>query len=207
MPHGIAGWPRPLCAQPDRHDADHWQEIRSTLGSNVADLLSNRLTVRQVMTTATPLASPNTSVRALKSMLAARPLQNVAICDHAGHLLGIVSDLDLRRRGTCAADVMTREPYTAPPGARLDAAVTLMLDNHIGCLPIVDKGQLCGMLTAGDLTVALDCVLQAIRELTVAKTGLSSDTQTFQIQETRRFPPIPAGLVEPPDTMSSSAAT
>lgn len=197
-------WPGTSCARLHRHDADSWQAIRATLGTNVSDLVGNRLTVRQVMSPTTPLGSPGTSIRALKNMLALRPQSLVAICDSTGRLLGVVDDADLRRRGgKCAADVMTCEPYTAPPGARLDAAVTLMLDHQLHCLPIVEDGVLRGMLTIGDLMVALDCVLQAIREVSTTSVAHNTDTQTFHAQGTRRIPPAPTGQHEPPDTIQS----
>jgi CBS domain-containing protein len=200
----LENWPRPMCSLTHRHDANVWQAIRASLGANAAELLGNRLTVRQVMSATTPLASPNTSIRALKSMLAARPMSLVAICDANGHLSGVVGEVDLRRRrGTCAADVMTRDPYTAPPGARLDAAVSLMLDNQLHSLPIVENGLLRGMLTTADLMTALDCVLQAIREVSTAGVSHNTDTQTRRNQETKRFPPAPARQDEPPDTMTA----
>jgi CBS domain-containing protein len=199
-------WPRPFRSLPNRQQADGWQAIRAALGASAAELLSNRLTVRHVMSTATPRAAPNTAVRALKRMLAARPMSLVAICDPLGQLLGVVGEVDIRRRrGTCAADVMTRDPYAAPPGARLDAAVTLMLDHQIHCLPIVENGLLCGMLTTADLMITLDCLLQAIREVSTAGVSLHTDTQSIHNQGTKRFPPAPASQNEPPDTMASPA--
>ena len=52
-----------------------------------------------------------------------------------------------------------------------------MLDNQIHCLPIVENGAARGMLTTGDLMIALDCVLQAIRELSTAGVSRNTDTQ------------------------------
>jgi CBS domain-containing protein len=205
LSRGVENWPRPVCALPHRQHADQWQSVRAALGANIAELLGNRLTVRQVMTTTAPLASPKTSIRALKSMLAARPLMPVAICNSSGMLLGIVSEADLRRRGHCAADIMTRDPYTAPPGARLDAAVTLMLDNQVHCLPIVEDGMLRGMLTADDLMVALDCLLQAMRDLATTGVSHGADTQIVSNQGTKRFPPTSTRQGESPDTMTAPA--
>jgi CBS domain-containing protein len=199
----VENWPRPYCAHPNRHHADGWQTVRAALGASQAELLGNRLTVRQVMSTITPLAMPKTSARALKRMLANKPMMLVAICDPLGRLLGVVGNSDLQRRpGACAAELMMRDPYTAPPGARLDAAVSLMLDNQLYCLPIVENGQLRGMLTAADLMVALDCLLQAIRDLSTGGASLSTDTQTIYNQDTKRFADTSAQSDEPPDTIT-----
>jgi len=199
----VENWPRPLGSHPDRHHADGWQEVRASLGASAAELLGNRLTVRQVMSTTTPLATPKTSVHALKRMLANKPMMLVAICDPLGRLLGVVGNSDLqRRRGSCAAELMTRDPYTAPPGARIDAAVSMMLDNQIHCLPIVENGQLRGMLTSADLMIAMDCLLQAIRDLSTGGTTRATDTQTIYNQDTKRFPDTSARPNEPPDTIT-----
>ncbi len=103
---------------------------------------------------------------------------------------------------TRAAELMTRDPYTAPPGARIDAAVSMMLDNQIHCLPIVENGQLRGMLTSADLMIALDCLLQAIRDLSTGGTTRATDTQTIYNQDTKRFPDTSARPNEPPDTIT-----
>lgn len=204
--HGRDGWPRPHDALDHRHDADQWQRIRVALGVSATELLGNRLTVRHVMKPTTTLASPTTSLRALKNMLSARPLSLVSICDPAGRLLGVVGAVDVRtRRGSCAADVMTTDPFTAPPGARLDAAVTLMLDNRIHALPIVEDGVLRGMLTTSDLMTTLDCILQAIREVSSASVSHNTDTKTMHNQDTHRFPPAAPKPLDPPDTMTAPA--
>lgn len=51
-----------------------------------------------------------------------------------------------------ASDVMSRGPITATADMRLRAALRLMLNNHIGGLPVLDKiGTLIGIVSEGDL--------------------------------------------------------
>jgi acetoin utilization protein AcuB len=99
-----------------------------------------------------------------------------------GHLVGIVTDRDLRdafpsvfelaeakgrhRRspGTDPAaipveDVMTRDVLTLAPAAFIADAARLMRRQRIGAIPIVDGGRLVGILTRSD-------VLDALVELT-----------------------------------------
>jgi CBS domain-containing protein len=50
-----------------------------------------------------------------------------------------------------AADVMTPDVICATPETPLPELVRLMLDHHIGALPIVDDGAVVGIVTEGDL--------------------------------------------------------
>lgn len=80
-------------------------------------------------------------------------------------LVGLVSQRDLFRAGIESAvggseaarvegvrlrDVMNREVVTAHPDADLAVAVEMMLQQRIGCLPVVEEGRLVGLLSETD---------------------------------------------------------
>jgi CBS domain-containing protein len=48
-------------------------------------------------------------------------------------------------------DIMTPDPVTVPPTMSVTEAARLMIDRHIGALPVVDEGKLVGLVTEGDL--------------------------------------------------------
>jgi CBS domain-containing protein len=48
-------------------------------------------------------------------------------------------------------DIMTPEPVTVSSAMTVTAAARLMVDGHIGALPVVDDGELTGLVTEGDL--------------------------------------------------------
>ena len=53
--------------------------------------------------------------------------------------------------------IMTREPVCARPDLRLGALARLMIDHHIGCVPIVDeRGRPHGIVTKFDLVEQLE---------------------------------------------------
>jgi CBS domain-containing protein len=52
-------------------------------------------------------------------------------------------------------DVMTREPVTTTPDARLAEAAAQMFEHRIGCLPVVKGGCLVGLSTEADALAAL----------------------------------------------------
>lgn len=79
------------------------------------------------------------------------------VLNDEGALLGVVSRRDLDRalrHGLGANRVtgfMSREVISAPPTATLSQLEALVLDNNIGRIPIVDDGQLVGIVTRTDL--------------------------------------------------------
>ncbi|MHC5210637.1 MAG: CBS domain-containing protein [Planctomycetota bacterium] len=85
-----------------------------------------------------------------------------------GRLAGIISDRDLRaaagagigpERGV--AQEMTRDVITVAPDAPLSRAAELMDDGRIGALPVVEDGQLVGILT---LTDVVDHCINTLRD-------------------------------------------
>jgi len=96
-------------------------------------------------------------------------IRHLPVVDSDGQLTGLVTDRDMRfyishRLGTIMENnsdretlrhhlhvIMVRRPITGRPDMPIDEAARLMVDNHIGCLPVVDtKNLLLGIVTAGD---------------------------------------------------------
>ena len=78
-----------------------------------------------------------------------------------GRLVGLLTHRDLTRfrgpddapelnRWTRAGWVMTREVRTIEPERGLIEAGEIMLEDKYGCLPVVEKGQIVGILTEAD---------------------------------------------------------
>lgn len=88
-------------------------------------------------------------------------IRHLPVVDDAKKLLGLVTHRDLlrvfadRTRDAAmtirAGDVMTIEVATVAPDTRLKDALTVMIDNKYGCLPVVDDGVLVGIITEHDL--------------------------------------------------------
>lgn len=73
-------------------------------------------------------------------------------------VVGVLSDRDLGgargarlREGRQVADLMTLNVVTATPTTTVREAANLMRGRSIGCLPVVDKGSLRGIITVTDL--------------------------------------------------------
>jgi CBS domain-containing protein len=52
---------------------------------------------------------------------------------------------------------------TTPPEALLAGAAALMFERRIGCLPVVSRGELIGIITDRDVLKGLAATLPAIR--------------------------------------------
>jgi CBS domain-containing protein len=83
--------------------------------------------------------------------------------DRQGPMVGIVTERDIlracaARRGTLdsirVADVMTTEVITGAPHDPVENAMGLMTGNRVRHLPVLDDGQLVGMISIGDVVKA-----------------------------------------------------
>ena len=107
-------------------------------------------------------AGPADSLKQVVIAMTHYPLGAACVVDEAGKLAGLITDGDLRRalqdhddiRGLTAADVMTSNPISIGPEARLSDALTVMEDrpSQISVLPVVDAGGAClGLLRLHDI--------------------------------------------------------
>jgi CBS domain-containing protein len=80
-------------------------------------------------------------------------VRHLPVVDDRGKLVGIVSDRDLVRTAAKrkVSDVMSRDVVTTRPETPAHVAASLMLDNRIGSVPVVnDGGDLVGVVTVTD---------------------------------------------------------
>lgn len=86
-----------------------------------------------------------------------------------GRLVGIVTDRDLRQHvgyleRTKINAVMTEQPRTVTPTTTLEEAASLLLKHKIGALPVIQEGQLVGIITTSDILQAFLDVMGASEE-------------------------------------------
>ena len=124
--------------------------------------------VRDLMTERVFTLGPSDSLVALEDLMDARKVRHVPIVDREGDLVGLVSHRDLARgalgrldelpisverdvlRARRVREIMTTEPQTVDPDTPLSEAASLLLENKIGCLPVVEGLHLVGILTEAD---------------------------------------------------------
>ena len=88
---------------------------------------------------AVPLASDATEMREVLLLMTRKGFGVAGIVNRSCHLVGIITDGDLRRHMDCllssrAADVMTPDPVTIAPDSLAEHAVAVMNEEKITCL-------------------------------------------------------------------------
>lgn len=83
-----------------------------------------------------------------------------------GKLVGILTERDIRNHwgyldSTRVDAAMTADPVTITPRISAEDAARLMLEHKIGGLPVVDNGELVGVVSTSDILRAFLCVVQA----------------------------------------------
>jgi acetoin utilization protein AcuB len=130
--------------------------------------------VADVMTREIVTLTPEQTLRDAIELLRRVQIRHLPVVD-GRRLLGIVTDRDVKRATPSVltgidkdaydnslitikvGQLMTREPITVPGRSSLKTAVEIFLQKRVGALPVVDDGQLVGILTDSDvLRVAYD---------------------------------------------------
>ncbi len=122
-------------------------------------------TVGQFMATDLFTLRPDDLVDLAASVMDWRHIRHVPVDDEQGTLVGLVTHRALLRllsRGTptqktdplTVREIMKTDPVTVSSTTPTLEAMELMRRNKVGCLPIVDDGQLVGIVTSYDFLAA-----------------------------------------------------
>lgn len=122
---------------------------------------------RDVMTSPAITVHAETPAQAAAALLVAHGFTAAPVLDAGERLIGIVTEADLVRgrvlpegwgRGRheehgepLVGAVMTQVPLAVRPEDDLADVVSLMLEGHVRSVPIVDDGELVGILTRRDV--------------------------------------------------------
>ena len=142
-----------------------------------SDWIDNYKTVEQFMAVDLFTVRPEDILDLAASLMHWRHVRHVPVEDDAGHLIGIVSHRDLIEllaSGKLAAtpmlvvrDIMKTDLVTVTPETPTLAALHLMRERDIGCLPVLKDGRLVGIVTAYDfLTVSAKLFEERLAEVT-----------------------------------------
>ena len=100
---------------------------------------------------------------------------SLPVCDGQRRLRGVVTDRDIVTRcvavgedpaETPVSKIMTRGVRTVAPEDELDHAVRVMGEEQIRRLPVVEDGQLVGVVSLCDMARAKSCAMEAGAALT-----------------------------------------
>ena len=115
--------------------------------------------VRDVMTQATVTETPSDTLRAAAERMWRQQTGSLLICEQR-RITGIITERDLLRAVALGADpgtstvdeAMTTEVLTVPPDMPLHEAAREMAARWIRHLPVVQDGELLGVISMRDIT-------------------------------------------------------
>jgi len=125
---------------------------------------------------------PEDNLQIVNQIMFENQIRHLPVIDRDdGSLVGVISHRDLVRHGLFATDelpayaeddllaktkvnfVMIRDVETIDMDTDIQDAATILLENKFGCLPVMESGQLTGILTEADF---VRFVLQQAPEMT-----------------------------------------
>jgi acetoin utilization protein AcuB len=130
-----------------------------------------------VMKTKLVTATPDTPILKAREIMDSHNIAHLPVTDGKAHLLGIITDRDLKQAWASSAstlsvyeltyvlqklsveNVMVKKVITATPDMTIERAARFLHDNRIGALPVVENGKLVGIITTRDLMESLLDVL------------------------------------------------
>lgn len=105
--------------------------------------------IQDFMTRDIVTVQSNASVAEVKNLLAVSDFHRVPILE-GEKLVGIVNWHRLVGEGP-VSQCMVKNPVSAPSDTPVEEAARIMIDNRISALPVVDGGELVGIMTMRDL--------------------------------------------------------
>lgn len=129
------------------------QELRKSASSEVLRTKLGEFKIPEPKST-----SPRTSIREAARQMGRDNVSSLLVIED-GKLLGIVTDRDLRGRVVAAgldidlpvSEIMTRDPRTVSSDSLAFEAMLFMAELAIHHLPIVDEGEVTGIVTTADI--------------------------------------------------------
>lgn len=142
------------------------------------------MTIRDAMTTSVLTVRPDTPLKDVARRLIDSGISGVPVVDREGTVLGVVSEGDFLAKGQgpeairhrrlagllgetpatraqldkvgarTAGQAMSAPPITIRPERPIREAAATMAERHVNRLPVVDDGQLVGIITRADLVRA-----------------------------------------------------
>jgi acetoin utilization protein AcuB len=132
--------------------------------------------------------TPETSIFKARETMDAHRISHLPVTDGKAHLLGIVTDRDLKEiwaspattlsvheltyalQKLTVANVMSRQVITATPDMHIERAALILHDNKFGALPVLKGDKLAGIITRTDL---MEVLLSAL--------GMSEDSRRLSL--------------------------
>lgn len=125
--------------------------------------------IGKIMQTDVVTITPTTSLVEARRVMDSRPIDHLLVVDKNGHLVGILSDRDLKQNWASPAttlsthelryllekvevkSIMVKAVLTISASTTIERAAYIMQQNNISALPVLENGNLVGIITSTDV--------------------------------------------------------
>jgi CBS domain-containing protein/gamma-glutamylcysteine synthetase len=128
--------------------------------SDLKNYRPNDILVEEFMSTDLVTVQKDDIIELVAEMMDYRRVRFTPVEDTKGKLVGLVTSFEimhyllkheaLKEKSITVKDIMDAKPITISPDANIKEAMRLMREHKIGCLPVVQKGELVGIITEMD---------------------------------------------------------
>jgi CBS domain-containing protein len=130
--------------------------------NDLDDYSPSKLKIEEFMETDLFTVQKDDIIELVTELMEWRKLRYVPVEDSKGNLIGLITRRLLLRyfsrknrnlknqQEEVIKDIMIKEPITISPSATILDAISIMRDNRIGCLPVVQENELVGVITEMD---------------------------------------------------------
>jgi CBS domain-containing protein/gamma-glutamyl:cysteine ligase YbdK (ATP-grasp superfamily) len=142
--------------------------------------LNRYRTVHQIMTRDVFIVNEKDSMELVANIMNWKKIRHILVENNAKELVGIISVKDFVKwfSGSdntndipTVYELMTPKPLTVTPYTTTMEALELINNNHIACLPVVEKGRLLGVVSEHDFSKLAKHLMGELLEEEVRKTG------------------------------------
>jgi CBS domain-containing protein len=143
----------------DQESFKRLQETRDSLKR--VESFPYRENLRSIMDTDVYTCTPLCTLRGVIREMVKRDISSVIIIDHEEHPVGILTERDILKRviaedgidldSTSIARVMTPEPIILRPDNTIYRALSVLTDNKVKHLPLIEDGRVVGIVTMRQL--------------------------------------------------------
>jgi CBS domain-containing protein len=120
--------------------------------------------IKEIMVTKVISINANKSIYDACEKYREKKIGCLLVTDDEGDCVGIVTERDIIERTICmhrnpdvtrVSEIMTTDIKTVNPFDRIEKAADMMMQNRIKKLPVIQNGEIVGIVTATDLTKIL----------------------------------------------------
>ena len=125
--------------------------------------------VKDRMTYDPTTVTTETTLKDAIELIRSKPFRHLPVLDDSGNLVGVVTEKSLVYAAPTPITTLSifevdyvlsrvkigqiahRPVITVEPGFPIEEAARIMVDNRIGCLPVVEEGKLVGIISDTDI--------------------------------------------------------